>query len=160
LGVHIPDMTRHGWFPGLPDARAIAVGWLEPVHAYAQGPVTREFAERLCDLLVDPWQIAVSMGRHACGFCCLTGGPATIHYQGRSVAIGNGEVLVPGESVVFVAPSSIIHYIDAHEYRPPDEFVEAVLRCPAMRSMEYFKQLRRLVPGLALTGGRVRARDE
>ena len=45
--------------------------------------------------------------------------------------------------MIYVAPELIAHYIDAHEYRPPDEFVESVLKCPRMSTKEYFKALRR-----------------
>ena len=33
------------------------------------------------------------------------------------------------------------HYIDAHEFQPPPEFQRAVMSCPPMRSMEYFKAI-------------------
>jgi hypothetical protein len=46
----------------------------------------------------------------------------------------------------------ITHYISAHWYRPPDEFVQAVTNCPEMRSVEYGH-------ALATNGGRKLAQD-
>ncbi|NNB86422.1 hypothetical protein HJC10_33875 [Corallococcus exiguus] len=43
---------------------------------------------------------------------------------------------------MFIAPTMIVHYIDAHEYVPPMEFQEAALKCPEMRSMAYLKAIR------------------
>ena len=43
---------------------------------------------------------------------------------------------------VFVGPIMIPHYIDAHEYSPPTDFQEAVLRCPEMRSVAYLRELK------------------
>jgi hypothetical protein len=48
---------------------------------------------------------------------------------------------VPGESVIYVTPASISHAIDAHGYLPPEEFCRAVMACPPMRSVPYFKAL-------------------
>ncbi len=39
--------------------------------------------------------------------------------------------------MVYVAPSTIVHYIDAHGYAPPPAFCHAVFTCPPMRTMEY-----------------------
>jgi hypothetical protein len=44
---------------------------------------------------------------------------------------------------VYVAPSLVVHYIDAHQYAPPDAFQHAVTSCPPMRSMDYFKAIRK-----------------
>ena len=38
---------------------------------------------------------------------------------------------------IYAAPDGIVHYISAHWYRPPDEFMEAVMACPGMGSAEY-----------------------
>jgi hypothetical protein len=38
-------------------------------------------------------------------------------------------------------PSLAAHYILAHGYAPPPQFCEAVLRCPPMRSKEYFEAI-------------------
>jgi hypothetical protein len=38
-------------------------------------------------------------------------------------------------------PSLAAHYILAHGYAPPQEFCDAVLRCPPMRSPAYFQAI-------------------
>jgi hypothetical protein len=69
-----------------------------------------------------------------CHFCRDKHGlraPATIlpawypaAFEGHS--LGDAELVVPGtDGQLFSVPNLIIHYIDAHNYRPPQAFVEA-----------------------------------
>jgi hypothetical protein len=50
-------------------------------------------------------------------------------------------VFVPFENRIFVAPVAITHYIAAHWYQPPEIFINAVLACPEMNSMQYKKAI-------------------
>ena len=59
------------------------------------------------------------------------------------VALGASNLFVPTSEVLFVAPSLVVHYIDAHQYRPPDSFLDAVDGCAEMRSLEYLRALAR-----------------
>jgi hypothetical protein len=42
-----------------------------------------------------------------------------------------------------VAPGGILHYVEAHNYLPPEEFRRAVLECPPMTSRAYLAALLR-----------------
>ena len=42
---------------------------------------------------------------------------------------------------MYAAPVAVVHYIAAHWYCPPQIFIDAVLACPQMASMEYKKAL-------------------
>lgn len=122
----------------------VAVGWLAPGQAYTLGEVERGSFLKLAALLRNPWQPAISAGRHPCPFCRFTGGPASMEVDGMRITVGTGVVLIPSESRIFVAPSLVLHFIDAHGYAPPADFLAAVQACPAMRSMAYLKRLRAL----------------
>jgi hypothetical protein len=143
--MYIPDLSALQLppFDGL--GKLIAVGWLEPGHEYRQGAVEPEFVQKLVDLLLDPWQPAVAAGQHSCGFCRLTGGPASFRFGNLAVSsevrIGVSNLWVPAAGFIYVLPSLAIHYVDAHGYSPPAEFTEAVLACPPMRSMQYLKAI-------------------
>jgi hypothetical protein len=76
------------------------------------------------------------MGWHRCHFCRdqhagqtpITSWPAwyPATFEGR--ALGDAELVVRGtDDQVFSVPNLIIHYIDAHNYRPPQDFVDACL---------------------------------
>jgi hypothetical protein len=120
----------------------LAVGWLGAEQPYSKGEVAPAFFKALFELGRDPWQPALALGRHRCPWCRFTGAPAHIHFEGTTMPIGTSNIFVPGETKIFVAPSLVAHYIDAHEYSPPTEFQDAVLRCPPMKSFAYMKELK------------------
>lgn len=127
--------------PSLPPA--LAVGWLGETEDYPKGPIDRRAFDALFALCVDAWQPWTTAGFHRCTLCQFTGGPSAVSHEGGLVRIGTTNVFVPFEETLYVAPSHVLHYIDAHRYRPPDVFLEAVVACPPMRSMEYWRALRR-----------------
>jgi hypothetical protein len=123
---------------------AIAVGWLGAESEFRTGAVPRNFFSALIELLANPWQPAVSAGRHPCELCQFTDGPTTVAFGGSAVDLGGNILFVPSTGLtLFAAPSLIAHYIDAHRYEPPEDFMAAVTECPPMRSMEYLKSLKR-----------------
>ena len=135
------DLSEFDYYR-LDGAKLLAVGWLDIGTPYTSGDVTAAFFESLLTLLVNPWQPAATAGRHRCPFCRFSGGPSTVSYGDTAAYVGASNLLVPYRDCVFVAPSLIAHYIDAHGYCPPADFQRAVAECPPMRSMAYLKQLR------------------
>ncbi|MEP7123733.1 MAG: hypothetical protein ABJE95_22585 [Byssovorax sp.] len=124
------------------NGQLLAVGWLDREHAISKGQVTPQFFESLARLVANVWQPFVLAGRHPCEFCIFTGGPSEVQVGDISVSVGAANVFVPTAEGVYVAPSLVLHYIDAHEYAPPDAFRRAVEACPEMRSMAYLKAIR------------------
>jgi hypothetical protein len=105
------------------------IGWLDPSQPFDQGPVPDWFADALLNVIRNP-TVNLSRGVHDCEFCP----PGTaITYPGPGVkSLAIDEIRVPAEpGVMFAAPSLVWHYVIAHDYRPPVEFVEAVRRYDA-----------------------------
>lgn len=134
------DLTPCMYFGRWQD-RLLAVGWLQPGRPYNKGAVPEEFFGALMKLLKDPWQPVASAGRESCGYCRFSKWVSELKYRELTVSIGSNNLFVPGHNHVFVAPSMIAHYIDSHEYQPPAQFQEAVLSCPDMRSISYYRRL-------------------
>ena len=124
---------------GAPNFRA--VGWLGRARAFRTGDVERPFAIALAALAVNPWQRGVSAGVHFCELCRFSGGPGSVKFGEHTVRIGADDLFVPDGDICWIAPTTIVHYVDAHSYRPPDEFMAAVQACPPMRSVEYLRAL-------------------
>jgi len=124
-----------------------AVGWLGEGHPFPQDEVSTEFFDRLCMLLVDPWDPHGFRGFHECEFCPTDEVPhlRQLSVRDQVAKMGVNNLFVPGDGCVYVAPSLIAHYIRDHRYAPPHVFVEAVLRCPEMHSEEYLKARRELL---------------
>jgi hypothetical protein len=93
------------------------VGWLSREFPFPKGPTSALFRERLQELCWLP--IGLTCGVHECEFC--SGQPT----------VGNGEIHVrASDGKIYFAPEMVIHYVEAHEYRPPDVFIEAVESLP------------------------------
>lgn len=137
------DLAPLDYFGSAWADKLVAVGWVESADQCSRGEVDRALFESLVALLVEPWQPFAVAGSHRCTLCRFTGGPSTLRFGSQVVEIGASNLFVPSEGCVFVAPSSVVHYIDAHQYCPPLEFQEAVRRLPAMRSMEYLRLIRK-----------------
>jgi hypothetical protein len=71
-----------------------------------------EFLRALLKLVQKPVRIVPDL--HKCPFC--------------GNAAGTGEIDVVGSTMIYAAPTLIIHYVEAHRYCPPDEFVLAAIR--------------------------------
>jgi hypothetical protein len=58
--------------------------------------------------------VRISRGLHFCELC--------------GNAAGTGEIEVVAPTAIYVAPVLIIHYVELHHYRPPEEFEMAALK--------------------------------
>lgn len=106
-----------------------AIGWLSADQSFAVGDVSGAFVSRL-RLLCSQWEAgapqlcwAVAAGRHTCEICG----------QFRST----GNIGVPAGQLLFVAPEMVLHYVEAHRYQPPEEFVAAVIACHVPGTEDY-----------------------
>ena len=106
-----------------PPLRVLAVGWLG-FFTFRLGATPQRFQELLAELCSRPPAATQSCGLHPCRLgCCLWN-----WMLGRWRCGGSAEIIVPGrDGKVYRAPTLIGHYVRSHRYRPPREFVEAVL---------------------------------
>jgi len=116
------------------EGQLIAVGWLHRNQKLVSGSVSAEFFERFKQLMSQrfiPPALPICVGVDACPFCQF------------DAAMGNGILFVPDDRRMFVVPELAVHYVAAHHYRPPNEFIEAVSRCPPPRTRDYRVQFLR-----------------
>ena len=117
----------------------LAIGWLEYPQTFTTGVVSLSFITTL-RTIVDQSRLSYShynfRGGEHCSFCVHHGlnSPGPIWSQEN--------IFVPGKGVVYLAPGGITHYVEAHSYLPPTEFVEAVMTCPDVELKEYGRALR------------------
>ncbi|RZI58236.1 MAG: hypothetical protein EOP37_16735 [Rubrivivax sp.] len=124
----LKDLDRCTYFPV--DCEALlAVGWLGVDADYPLGEVHADFFEKLKALCAEPWQPVAAAGFHQCELC---------QFEGPRFS---SNLFVPFGGCIYVAPIGIVHYIAAHRYLPPKVFIDGVLACPPMRSMQYHKAL-------------------
>jgi hypothetical protein len=113
-------------------------GWLDASREYARGPVPIEVVAILSELCRGT--TLRTRGWHYCNLCVSDSDRQSVADYVKSVAqsdrgdftVGSAEVHVRGPSAVtFVAPDMVIHYVVVHGYRPPEDFVKAVLESPS-----------------------------
>jgi len=136
------DVCRYHGGPFDPDNWSVslrAVGWLEHPQPFTSGAVKSTVTSKL-KAIADQTRAAYPQycfrGVMSCSLCLFAGLPSPGPIWSQE------NIFVPGSGVVYVAPGGITHYIEAHSYLPPPEFVEAVLRCPDCGSVEYREALR------------------
>ena len=137
--TYSPDLEQRG--------SVRTVGYLSRDHDYPKGEISEAVFDRLGILaqlrLVD-W-----MGKHRCdlGLCWFSQGEGALYWRGMKVPRScSSDVLVPDRTVVYIAPALILHYIRAHQYLPPECFLEAVVSCPEPGSDQYLANLKKLAP--------------
>lgn len=142
--TYFPDLAPCKYFSDSDSDKLRAVGWLDGTHPFPTAPIDGDLVLRLFVLAERPWEPRMFMGYHLCEICEQPGKYlTTAAYQSRRLTVGAHNLFIPGDGVIYAAPTMILHYILAHEYRPPDEFAKAVRACPAMMTHEYLEALKR-----------------
>ncbi|WP_151771742.1 hypothetical protein [Streptomyces abyssomicinicus] len=104
---------------GLP---LLNVGWLSAARGYRKGTPPPELAETLREMTRSN-RAQQTRGFHLCPWCSMR-----LLRAGPECPRSSAEIRVVGDDVAYAAPELIAHYVEAHEYLPPNEFVHAVLR--------------------------------
>ncbi|MCC2315848.1 DUF7919 family protein [Cellulomonas xiejunii] len=102
------------------------IGWLAPPHPFPTGDSPGWLVSALL-LLAEDLE-CVMRGVHDCAYCEVE---SPVRFRsgpgGRVVSVGTGEIRVEGQDGRrYAAPSLVVHYVAAHRYRPPQDFIDAV----------------------------------
>jgi hypothetical protein len=129
------DLTPYG---GCVDAdfgiEPLAVGWLRRNQDFATGKTSAEFRTKLLPFCHPEATVCANPKPMTCPLCGKT---VEIEMDGDTVVLGSAEIRVIGDEDIYAAPDLIFHYVTAHQYKPPTEFVQAVLHGPDPDSAEF-----------------------
>ena len=132
--MYYPDLSTYEYGLDRPLPGVLNVGWLDRAEPYATGAVPDLFAERL-RIWFGSARINQMRGIHQCNLCHnsrsillpISENPSC-ESEGKSLFFGNWEIWIPSSNqIVFACPALIIHYVESHKYRPPNEFISAVM---------------------------------
>ena len=131
-----PYAYGHGSHP-----EVVHVGWLDNAHAYATGTVDDGLVEKMRRLASKP--VELYRGFHICELCIEPPNLVKSCLPNRAVLDpdcswvkwidgrkSNGEIRVSRGGTTFAAPLLIVHYVEAHRYLPPEDFLKAVEEAP------------------------------
>jgi hypothetical protein len=110
------------------------IGWLDKNHPFNTGLVELIFLNKLkelifnsdegnCNILVNELR-----GSYECPVCGKHG--LKIDIENDYFMLGSAELWIPNNKVegeYFAAFGLIIHYIEEHQYQPPQSFIDSVL---------------------------------
>lgn len=114
----------------------LSVGWLAAKQPYTQGDVSVAFTDHLWVLCRN--SVLHMLGYHKCPFCSNSAFGVLEQNGSEELRLGSAEIRVLGKNkIIYAAPDLIYHYVVEHHYRPPNEFVQAVLEGPLPESPEY-----------------------
>jgi hypothetical protein len=117
------------------------IGWLSQEHEFKR----QESPSDILDIVWSFCKISVAQTRgiHECELC-----QNETHYAQRNaerLLIGSSEIRVfSDDGTIYAAPTLIYHYMQVHNYMPPDEFLRALKNGPAPSSQAYFERLKEL----------------
>jgi hypothetical protein len=112
--MQIDDLSSRVYAPELHTGAAVrAVGWLGKT-VPRRGRLHSEVLEQLRHYRDATFQDDGDLGYHECEIC--------------GVEEGHGEFWIEWDGVRYVLPAMVLHYCEAHEYLPPEEFLGALAR--------------------------------
>ncbi|MEV4318829.1 hypothetical protein [Actinocrispum sp. NPDC049592] len=117
------DLSPYEYLPVDHQGAIVNVGWLGKGTPYPSGPVPPGFRDALVRT-ASGYQTHATRGFHKCPFCGIRRATTA---EPVPLLLGHAEFHIPGDQVTYAAPTLVIHYIDEHDYQPPQEFIDAVL---------------------------------
>ncbi len=132
--MYFPDLSPYSYAIKFALPKVLNVGWLDRSMPYSRGTVASGFSDQLKKWFVKA-RVNLMRGIHECNFCRpdqwpplpLEENPA-ITVAGKRFLLGHCEIWIPGTNEnVYASPALIIHYIEQHDYCPPEEFIVAAM---------------------------------
>jgi hypothetical protein len=124
--MYFEDLTPYAYTQArLPsDAPSLVnFGWLDSDHDYPRGKVAPEVVERMLRLAAE--RVNGMRGYHRCPFC-EEREQVSMLLEDEIVYLGSAEIHIKAGSTTYVAPNLLPHYMEAHEYMPPEQVLQAL----------------------------------
>lgn len=129
--THFPDGAVYSYLPSSTAEDLCCVGWLGRGCEFSRGEVSRDFLDRLAWYCLYRHERQMR-GIHDCDLCVPEQTAAIVLRSGDvRWRLGSAEITVAAAVGRYASPNLIVHYVTGHQYRPPADFIEAVMRGPA-----------------------------
>jgi hypothetical protein len=124
--MYYKDLTQYEYSTPHKVPNVLNIGWLDKDHDFEKGATPEGLLAKLRQIILSEgnFQSRVNQmrGVHSCHLCLAN--------NFSDVYVGSCQLWIPSieNNIYFAAPSTIIHYIQDHNYKPPNIFVESVLK--------------------------------
>lgn len=151
------DLTSFTYGPVPDGVSVLNVGWLGRGSRFEVGESEPGLGDALIALAAFR-SVNTMRGYHLCGLGrCRpeddewTIVPYPLARRGE-VALGSAEIWVPGDGVVYAAPTLVVHYVNQHRYRPPEAFRHGALALARADAQTWVEAKRALPVGTTVRG--------
>lgn len=125
------DAERFGMYP-------MAIGFIQYKQSFAVLPpsydVDHEAVQQVLPFCHSANRVAALPQAMPCPLCNQR---IEMEIDGEMVRLGSAEIRVIGEHNIYAAPDLLPHYMTAHRYMPPNEFLEALDEGSGVNSAEF-----------------------
>jgi hypothetical protein len=118
----------------------INIGWLSIGFPFSTGETSQTFKEILLEHCSGDL-VHIARGLHVCELCYPSESQWFDEHRFKpsrenieQTCAGTGEIRLIGKTAIYAAPTLIYHYVTKHNYKPPEEFIEAILNGPRPNS--------------------------
>lgn len=127
--MYFDDLTPYSYCLTKSLPAVLNVGWLDHSRSFRRGQAPDNFIKALKRWLSKA-KANQTRGFELCRFCRMNNYQQMhVVVEERNVMLGSAEIWVPGiKGEVYASPTIIVHYVEEHEYLPPDQYIDAVLR--------------------------------
>ena len=133
--AYFPDLSPYAYLQT--QDHVLNIGWLDEGEPFPTGKADIKALEKLGALL--PFKVWQSRGGHDCPFC----GARPLNTDGTPVATAEIRVFAE-DGTAYAAPTMLLHYMEDHDYAPPQEFIEALMATELPPTEAYFQDLLRI----------------
>lgn len=114
--TYLPDLSPFTYSrkPKCGEFDVVSIGWLDGEHEYAKGEIDPKHWSEIKKILDAHGPINLTCGVHKCELC------------GKETGNGEYHAYNPQTNKIYIAPALIVHYIQMHQYAPPEEYFDAV----------------------------------
>ena len=120
------DLTTYQY--GRPD-ECLNIGWIGKDESFETGDVTSDFIEKLEKVeAFDDYTCARHKGSHRCEIC--------------GERMGSSVKKIEFNKKGYKFPNSISHYVKDHNYKPPQEFIDAIMNIEVSKKDEFIGRRR------------------
>jgi hypothetical protein len=123
------DETPCQYFIGIYNASLLSIDWLDYNQSFVTGILDINLfrkLEKFKNQTINILKLPTNAGLHTCNLCQFDGPRG-----------GNNYIIIPGNDVLYICPELITHYISCHRYMPPKKFIDSLLNCPDINTMDY-----------------------
>jgi len=137
---YFEDLTSYVyWGSRSSPPEAANVGWLDREHNFPTQQPTEEFLDCLWNFCKHC--VVKTRGFHRCELCS----DEFSNFEQRKtekLLLGTAEIRVISNDRVYASPTLIYHYVSQHHYKPPDDFIKAVIDGPSPTADLYLKTVK------------------